>query len=165
MEGPGQSRLPPSQTSARHAVRGTRVGATTSHAAMADWAAGLGFGRDRRVTINSQPRTAATTRHPSPQPRAGSIASPQLRTDLLDGLPQNSLARGFDERLSRADASAIKKVVRSLPGIDPRIFSANLIDDGTVEVLCGGASIGDFLILTFNDPDWVLQSREPRLFS
>ncbi|MBT6153895.1 MAG: hypothetical protein HOL01_07050 [Planctomycetaceae bacterium] len=78
---------------------------------------------------------------------------------------RESPPRGFDERLSREDASAIKKVVRSLPGIDPRIFSANLTDDGTVEVLCGGASIGDFLILKFDDPDWVLQSREPRLFS
>ena len=77
---------------------------------MAEWATGsrnldegvgLGYlvGGPRRVTINSQPETACTTRHHSPQPstqsRAGSICttwhgSPQLRADPPDVRPQSS---------------------------------------------------------------------------
>jgi hypothetical protein len=70
---------------------------------------------------------------------------------------------GFNNRLTLDVQQAIKKAVRQVPGIDPRITSACLADDGTVRVRCGGGSIGDILTFKCDDSEWELQSSEPWL--
>ena len=66
----------------------------------------------------------------------------------------------YDERLPRSERRAVKRAVRRVQGINPRIISATLTEEGTVEVRCGGINMGNTLVLKSDGSDWSVVSNE-----